>query len=77
MNLTKINGWFEKNRVAQQNFWLETLVQEEIRKRFQQIPEFNQLLDDAENKIENGDANAFVMAQQIVNQIFEKYVKKS
>jgi LAO/AO transport system kinase len=77
VNLTKINGWFEKNRVAQQNFWLETLVQEEIRTRFQQIPEFNQLLDDAENKIENGDANAFVMAQQIVNQIFEKYVKKS
>jgi hypothetical protein len=52
-------------------------VQEEIRMRFQQIPEFNQLLNEAENNIENRSANAFVMAQQIVNQIFEKYVKKS
>jgi LAO/AO transport system kinase len=77
VNLTKINGWFDKNRMEQQKFWLETLVQEEIRSRFQQIPEFNELLEKAENQIQNQDANAFAMAQQIVNQIFEKYVKKT
>jgi LAO/AO transport system kinase len=77
VNLTKINGWFDKNRMEQQKFWLETLVQEEIRSRFQQIPEFNELLEKAENQIQNQDANAFAMAQQIVNQIFEKYVKKA
>lgn len=77
VNLTTINGWFDRNRLAQQKFWLETLVQAEIHNRFQQIPEFSELLIDAENKIESRDANAFMMAQQIVNQIFEKYVKKS
>jgi hypothetical protein len=51
------------------------LVREEILSRFQQFPEFNGLREQAENDIKNKKSNAFYLAQQIVNQIFEKHVK--
>jgi len=75
INTTTINGWFDRNRETQQNFWLETLVREEILSRFQQFPEFNELREQAEYDIKNKKFNAFYLAQQIVNQIFEKHVK--
>jgi len=76
VNLTKINGWFERNRLNQQKYWLDTLVRNELIIRFKKIEEFEKLLELAEIDIANNAANAFTLAPDIVNQIFQKYVKK-
>jgi len=76
VNTTTINGWFEKNRREQQIFWLERMVQTEILERFRSYEHFNELLENAEKSIQNQEENAFVLAQKIVNEIFQNYVKE-
>lgn len=77
VNTTKINGWFNENRMVQQKFWLEALIHEEILNRFQEFADFNELRQQAEKDILNKKSNAFHLAQNIVNQLFEKYVKQT
>lgn len=76
VNATTINGWFEKNRRDQQFFWLERIVQNEILERFRSDKHFNALIENAEQSIRSQQENAFVLAQKIVNEIFQNYVKQ-
>ena len=50
-------------------------VQTEILERFRSYDHFNELLENAEKSIQNQEENAFVLAQKIVNEIFQNYVK--
>lgn len=76
VNMTSINGWFEKNRLEQQILWLERMVQTEILDRFRTYNHFNELLENAERSINEQKENAFVLAHNIVTEIFETYVNK-
>lgn len=74
VNRTQNNGWFSKNRLEQQRFWLERMVQTDIIERFKSLSRFQEMMKNAEYSIENENDNAFVLAQNIVNEIFESYV---
>lgn len=75
VNLTSINGWFDLNRKEQQLFWLEQSIQNEILERFRKNEHFIHLMQRAESNIAQQKGNAFVLAQDIVNEIFNTYWK--
>lgn len=75
VNATTINGWFARNRKEQQLFWLERMVQSDILERFQGIERFQNLMSNAIQNIEQDNENAFLLAQEIVKDIFETYIK--
>jgi LAO/AO transport system kinase len=77
VNSTKVNGWFDKNRREQQVFWLERMVQIEILERISAYEDFHRLMKNAEESIFGDNDNAFVLAQNIVNEIFEKYLNNN
>lgn len=72
-NQTTINGWFEKNRKDQQKFWLNQMVENEILRRVSSESDLRQRLKNAETKIMSANENPFVLAQNLVNELFEKF----
>jgi LAO/AO transport system kinase len=70
VNLTTINGWYEHNRKQQQLFWLEQSIQNEILEHFRKNERFIHLMHRAELAIAEQKSNAFVLAQEIVSEIF-------
>lgn len=65
--LTKKNGFFEKNRHAQNKFWLLQTINEHLKQRFYQDPQIKRALKDRLTAIENNETTPFAAAKLLLN----------
>jgi LAO/AO transport system kinase len=71
-NLTKINGWFEKNRQIQDKFWFNETLKELIVNQYYSNELFGKEIEIVEEKICNGELTSFQAAEDL----FKKFTQK-
>jgi len=67
VQLTKKNGFFEKNRLKQNEYWLYETVNQVIKDNFYKKPEVNQKLKKLLEKLEKREMTAFEAAEILLS----------
>ena len=65
-NLTKKNGYFEKNRHEQSKFWMLQTINESLKNNFYQNPKIQTALPEQLKAIENNETTAFAAAKKLL-----------
>ena len=70
--LTKENGYFDKKRASQNQYWLLETINEQLKNRFYNHPEIIQLLEENKKAVQNNEISPFASANLLLGKYFKK-----
>lgn len=65
-NHVKVNGWLEKNRSEQNNFWLKAAISEELNHRFYSDVSTAKRLEKLQSEVKSGKISPFAAARELL-----------
>ena len=65
-NHVKVNGWLEKNRSEQNNYWLKAAISEELNHRFYNDASTAKRLEKLQSKVKSGKISPFAAARELL-----------
>jgi LAO/AO transport system kinase len=69
---TKQNGYFEYHRNQQSRYWMYETINEQLRSRFYQDPEMQELLVQMEQKVIGNELSSFIAAKSLLERFETK-----
>lgn len=61
-----VNGWFEKNRSEQNNYWLKAAISEELNHRFYSDASTAKRLEKLQSEVKSGKISPFTAARELL-----------
>jgi len=77
IKLSKNNGYFEKNRNSQNQYWLQSSIQQQLNQSFFENPLIKEELLKQNIKVEQGELTPFMAAQNLLHIYNDQLLKKS
>lgn len=65
--LTKENGYFDKKRKEQNQYWMLETINEQLKLNFYNHPEIQKLLEENKKAVQNNEISPFAAAQLLLN----------
>src|SRR5690554_3989791 len=75
-DMTKNNGFFEKNRISQNAYWLKEAVQEHLLNSFYQNEEVQKHITATKSALEANTKSPFALANELIN-LYKKSISKT
>jgi LAO/AO transport system kinase len=66
-NQVTLNGWLEKNRNHQQEYWMNEAIKEELMLSFNKLPGMKEKLEEVKEKLNKGQITSFQASEIIMN----------
>ena len=76
VTLTRVNGWFEKNRNSQSKYWMYQTIEEKLKYQFYKNELIQKKLSLLEKKVLNMEISPFLAAQEILNEYYKNQKKE-
>ncbi len=71
VDITRANGYFERNRARQNRWWMSESIEETLKYRFYNDPEIKTQLNDYERRVEQGEITSFRAAKELLDKYFD------
>ncbi|AWA29994.1 methylmalonyl Co-A mutase-associated GTPase MeaB [Flavobacterium magnum] len=71
LRLTKSNGFFEKRRAAQNQYWMMETIERQLKERFFNNSDISASLDDMKRAVQQGEISPFAAARLLLEQYFK------
>lgn len=65
--LTEENGYFDKKREAQNQYWLLETINDQLKTNFYNNPDIQKLLEATKKAVQNSEVSPFAAAQKLLN----------
>ncbi|HJZ41697.1 MAG TPA: methylmalonyl Co-A mutase-associated GTPase MeaB [Bacteroidales bacterium] len=73
IELTRLNGYFEKKRLDQSRYWMYETINQTLRDSFYRDPRIQKLLAAYEHKVLTGETTPFTPAKALLEKYFKRH----